>query len=202
MKNIILLLCLIFPAISQGKSMTMFNDAGNLLDNNKFAVRCAQFSYKQDIIYVYGHEPLSCIEVNELYIKTHNQIDNFIIHYLHKPAKSIASKIINIRILTLAELNDPDNFSGTDKKCMYDFKCSTGAYFGRTFYSPYSNVINVYVVYGNYKGYYSQYSFISTFKHELVHAILNKCGLNYNLSDKEEHKIVYAFLEWAKTHSE
>jgi hypothetical protein len=41
---------------------------------------------------------------------------------------------MSIRIVSLAELNDPDNFSQTDKRCMRNPNCLSGPYWGRSFF--------------------------------------------------------------------
>ena len=202
MKTIILFLLCLFST-GYAKSFKGANDYGLLLDEQRFTTHCKPFEYKNNMIYINGHESLSCADTQELLIRSYNQIASFISNYLHKVVNDdLAYNVIYIRVVTLAELNNQENFSNTEQKCMYNFKCDSGAYFGRTFYAEYTNNFNVYVVDGDYTGNYSQYSFVPTFKHELMHVILNKYALNSNLTQIEEHKLIYDFLEWIITNSE
>ena len=147
----------------------------------------------------YSSGQVDCGTLQELYTEAYTQARVYLSTVQkydfsqHAPAKTL-----HLRILTLADLNNPDNFSETDSQCMYNIRCASGAYFGRTFTSPASSNINVYVVYPETKSIKWKFSFPSTIKHELMHAILYRYQWNILLGDKE-HALVDKFLEWGKS---
>lgn len=108
---------------------------------------------------------------------------------------SATIKHIDIKVLTIAQLNDPDNFADTEKECMYKpDRPAGGCYVGRTFYGKYSGYITVYVAHSKLTGIYSDFRYVLS--HELLHSILYRYGWHYNMTEPVEHKLVYSFLYW------
>lgn len=185
----ILLILMLLSNTLLARPVVGLNDYGELLDHGKFSVNCV---YNIENLNVYSNNQLSCIDIQKIYIETYSKVNNYL-SLLKYDLKEKKKYKINIRIVSLEQLNNINNFSKTDKRCMYNIKCDSGAFLGRTFYSELSDNINIYVVYGNF-GVYKQYSFERIFKHELLHAMIFKYGLNNKLSDKQEHKIINNFL--------
>jgi len=192
-----LILFLQFGA-AYAKPIAGLNDYGVLLSPSKFSNHCIITDpglSGSSTIDVYSHGQVDCNTVQKLYSDTYTHAREFLSsvynYNLNSPA---AAKTLVLRILTQAELNNPDNFSQTDKKCMYN-RCDSGVYYGRTFYAETSSNINVYVVYNSLTG---KYSFVSTLKHELMHAILYRYRWTYLLGNNEEHALIDKFLAWKR----
>lgn len=192
-KTILALLLLSTTVYAEG-----LNDYGELLNSAKFSTHCVvsdpgiSGSKKID---VYSNGQISCIDIQTLYSEAYNQIYNFFSLAGFDFTKNNDPKSLNLRIVTLADLNNPTNFSMTDKRCMFDAGCESGAYFGRTFYSNASSNINTYIVYSTIKG---KYSFKSTLKHELVHDILYRYRWNRSMDEATEHKLIDRFILWSE----
>lgn len=178
------------------------NDYGVFIAESKFDYKCVikdpGLSGSEQAI-IYYNEYMSCHVLEKLYIDTYKELTTFLAQYNYINVYN-TQKHITIRILTIAELNNPDNFSGTEKTCMNGrtSKCKNGVYVGRTFYSPVSNNINVYVTYNLYR---DQYGFVPTMKHELMHAILYRYGLHERFDNIQEHSLIIEFLDWIKNHN-
>jgi hypothetical protein len=190
MKKLLLLLLFICNSVyGQSLPRTKSNDYGKLKSDTYFISRCLIEDQRisNKVVYVYTHEQVSCGAIKKLYFSSYTHI----YHYLTKIKKynltSFINKPVIFRIITLAELNNPNNFAQTDAQCMYNMDCLSGAYFGRTFFG--GPDINIYVVYSNVAG---PFSFISSFKHELFHLIM----YDYypNIAYSEEHKLIADFL--------
>jgi len=201
MKYIILVFILL-SNIATAKSIVYQDDHGRLLLPNKFSTSCIINDpgiSGSSIINAYSNGQVNCSEIQELYSDIYTHAREYLtVVRKYDFTKVLPSNTLSLRILTLAELNNPDNFSQTDDKCMYNAMCNSGAYFGRIFYPESSSNINVYVVYHSGKVPNSRYSFISNIKHELMHAILYRYRWNYILSDSEEHALIDDFLRWNK----
>lgn len=199
MKKCILALFLL-GATANAKPVPGLNDYGELLSSDKFSEHCIISDpgiSGSDITDVYTNGQVSCAAIQKLYSDTYIHARMFFTELKYDFEQPTPVKTINLRILTLAQLNNPDNFSGTDSKCMSNPWCYSGAFYGRTFYSPDSSNINVYVVYPRTRVDW-KFSFASTLKHELLHAILYRYQWNLLLGE-EEHKLINRFLEWEKT---
>lgn len=164
------------------------NDYGTLLNQESFSNHC-NIKYSDLNMNIYSHS--SCDSVEKLFIETYIHIKDFL---QKNNYKLIIDKNITIRIITLAEMNNPNRFSLTDKKCMYDVNCNSGAYFGRTFYTELSSNINIYVVFTNLISNKSKYGFGNTFKHELMHALLSSSNCFFNM--KQQHAFIDSFLKY------
>lgn len=199
MKKALLALFLL-GSTAHAKPVPGLYDYGELLSPDKFSEHCVisdpgiSGSAKID---AYTHGQVSCDKLQalygDIYVQAHAYLDS--LHYSF--SSKAPSYTIHLRVLTLAELNDPDNFAETNRHCMYNAKCRTGAYFGRTFYSPASSNINVYVVYPETQVDW-KFSFVSSIKHELMHAILYRYRWNILLGN-EEHTLIDNFLEWKRS---
>ncbi len=174
-------------------------DHGTFFDSSKFETHCVindpgvSGSSTTD---VYTHGQIACNKIQELYDEAYVGSRNFLEHAGYVFPASMRTRNVTVRILTLAELNNPDNFSNTDKACMRSFDCDSGAYFGRTFYEDSSYNINVYIAYKQLTGKYIKYSFVSTLRHEVMHAILYRYRWHYSMDDKDEHILIDKFLIW------
>ncbi len=199
MKKAIILFILL---LSNKTNANELNDYGNLLAYNKFSEHCNVTDIGLSggpTIQIYAHGQVGCDKLQKLYTDTYAHIYKFLGFNNYDLTQTIGPKNIVLHILTLAELNNPENFSQTDKRCMYDIKCDSGAFFGRTFYSDHSSNINVYVVYPEQHPPSWKYSFESSIKHELMHVILYRYRLNRFMSDNSEHKLIDKFLIWDKS---
>ena len=197
MKKLLLAL-LLLPGLAYAKPIVGLNDYGELLSSDKFSTHCIIDDpgiTGNPTINAYSHGQVDCKQIQKLYSDTYTHARDFLSSvYKFDFTKSAKIKTLSLRILTLAELNNPDNFSQTDKLCMYNAHCNSGAFFGRTFFADTSSNINVYVVHSSVSG---KYSFVSTLKHELMHAILYRYRWNY-LNDDDEHALIDKFLAWKK----
>lgn len=195
-----ILVLFLLPNIVWAKSVGL-SDYGKLLSKDKFSTHCLISDpgiSGSDIVSAYSNGQITCGELQKLYSVTYFDMQNFLIFKKHDFTKAPISRTLVLRVLTLAELNDPDNFSQTDSRCMYNIKCESGAFFGRTFYSDASSNINVYVTYPKQRPSSWKYSFVSSIKHELMHVILYRYGWNYPLNSKAEHALIDEFLLWRK----
>lgn len=188
MKKLILVLVLL-PCIVYGKPIIGLNDYGELLSPKKFSVHCkiedpGISGYA--VIDVYSNGQIECKTLQKNYFLTYVHMHDFLIFNKYDFTPSVSPKILTLRIVTLAELNNPNNFSQTDKRCMYNIRCESGAFFGRTFYSITSSNINIYVVYHE-ENIHWRYSFASSMDHELMHAILYRYQWSHFLSGDAEH---------------
>lgn len=197
MKKIILIFLLLLNTGFSGPMQ--INDYGNLLSPDKFTTHCTIYDpgiSGSITIEAYSNGQISCVKLQELYSEIYIHANVFLGAQKYDTAKRGQSKTLVLRILTLAELNDPKNFSQTDKQCMHNIRCDSGAYFGRTFYSDASSNINVYVVYPESVPPSWKYSFTSNIKHELMHVILYRYQWTYFLSRDTEHALIDKFLVW------
>lgn len=195
-KALVVLFLLIGTA--NAKPMPGLNDYGELISPNKFSTHCIVNDPGISggaTATVYSNGQVSCERIQHLYTEVYRLARDFLSAKKYDLSRSAPAKQLTLRILTLAELNNPENFSQTDKRCMYNSNCASGAYFGRTFYADTSYNINAYVVYSSVGG---KYSFISTLKHELMHAILYRYQWNILLGN-EEHVLIDNFLEWKRS---
>jgi len=194
-KNVLALLLL--SSIGHAKPTPGLNDYGVLLSPGRFTTHCVINDpgvSGSSTANAYTNGQISCSELQHLYTEIYTQAREYLTtRYKYDFNSPAPTKSLSLRILTLAELNNPDNFSQTNPKCMYNVKCDTGAYFGRTFYADTSSNINVYVVHNALTG---KYSFVSTLKHELMHAILYRYRWNYLLGESKEHALIDKFLVW------
>lgn len=199
MKKVVLALILL-ASTANAKPVPGLYDYGELLSTDKFSQHCAIFDpgiSGSSTIDAYTHGQISCDKLQTLYTDVYAQVRAYLdfAHYTLSSKAPIYT--VHLRILTLAELNDPNNFAETDQRCMYNAKCRTGAYFGRTFYSPASSNINIYVVYPETQVDW-KYSFVSSIKHELMHAILYRYRWSIVLGG-EEHALIDKFLKWKRS---
>lgn len=196
MKKSLLALFLV-ASTAHAKPIAGLNDYGVLLTPGRFSTHCVVNDpgiSGSPTINAYSNGQVDCNTMQGLYADVYTQVREYLFAHNYDLTQPAITKTLSLRIITLAELNDPDNFSQTDAKCMYNDKCASGAYFGRTFYSDSSSNINVYVVYSSAGG---RYSFVSTLKHELMHAILYRYRWNLILKNNE-HALIYRFLAWKR----
>jgi len=188
----------LLASTAEAKSVPGINDYGQLLAPEKYSDYCiikdpgVSGSITID---AYTHGQVTCDKLQSIYSDAYVQIRAYLTSLNYDFSLPAPRKTLHLRILTLAELNEPDNFSQTDRRCMYDVKCSSGAFFGRTFYSEQSSNINIYVVYLQSPVAW-KFSFTSTIRHELMHAILYR--YRWNIFLKNEHELINNFLEWKR----
>lgn len=184
---------------AQAKQKPGLNDYGTFLGPNKFKAHCVisdpGISGKPTVD-VYTHGQIDCQRLQKFVNQAYIDSRNFLEHEGYVFFNNARVRNLTIRLLTLAELNNPENFSNTDKACMRDVDCESGAYFGRTFYEDGSYNINVYIAYKQLSGRYAKYSFLPTFKHELMHVILYRYKWHYSMDEKDEHALINRFLSW------
>lgn len=191
------IILLIFIPLSAGANQNIgLNDYGVFIDSSNFKQHCRLLDEGlsgKDTFEIYSNEKINCNRIQNIYNETYFQILNFLSVNNYSINKTIPYNIV-IRILTISQLNNPNNFAGTESACMRGFvkDCKDGVFVGRTFYGKNSSNINIYVTDNNLG---SRYSFFPTIKHELMHAILYIYGLHSFLSEKEEHMLISKFLD-------
>lgn len=199
MKKTILALFLLVSTV-HAKPINGLHDYGELLSDSKFSTHCEindpGISGNRTVD-VYANGQISCASFQDAFIKTYSQILKYLSQLNYDLKSPAMIKTLKIRVLNLSQMNDPNNFAETDAKCMYNSKCETGAYYGRSFFADSSSNINVYVVYPRTNVDW-KFSFSSTLKHELMHVILYRHHWNYMLFGDAEHKLIDRYLEWSR----
>lgn len=203
MKRVVLALFLLActTRANAGEQDPVVHDYGKLRDAAMFSTHCVLTDpgiSGSPTVDAYSHGQVDCPTLQKLYNTAYMDARE----YLTKVRKydfthNAPVKTLRLRVLTLAEINNPANFAPTDSQCMYS-ECDSGAYFGMTFYAPYSSNINVYVAYPKRSHVDWKHSFESNIKHELMHAILYRYQWNYLFRPSEEHALINRFLEWSR----
>lgn len=196
----VLLLVIAASVPAAAKPMPGLNDYGNLIDPAKFSSHCPLADpgiSGSATTLAYTRGEVSCTDLQALYDATYRDAKEFLSTEMHYNISNKPSpKKLVLRVLRLDELNNPDNFSGTDRRCMFNPRCSSGGYYGRTFWADDTTNINSYVVFSRLKGIHKPYDFESSVRHELMHVLLRVQLLSLVLDDTEEHTLIARFLHW------
>lgn len=187
-----LVLALMFIAsIVSAKPIKGLHDYGVFLSNKQFDTKCFikdNGLSGTDYINVYNRNEISCEQLQQLFNSSYIKIKKFFAkNGISNSRKTI--KKINIRILTQAELNNPNNFADTEYGCMdvIGYKCVNGIYMGRTFFHKKSGLINVYIVFND--------NFYATFRHEIIHTMLYMNDGYLLMPDNKQHKLINNFIK-------
>lgn len=177
------------------------NDYGSFIDSRHFSTYCLlrdRGLTGSPTADAYTRDEVSCAELQALFAETFQLAREFLTTEMHYGLSDRPTpKRLALRILKLDELNSRQHFSLTDDACGRNPSCSSGAYFGRTFYADESPTINAYVVFSRHRAIRKPYDFESSVRHELMHVLLRVQRLSYLLDDKEEHALIARFLHWA-----
>jgi hypothetical protein len=192
MKRLLSLFILLFSSLTYAEE---FHDYGKLISYNSFkyhdTISDNVGMTGDTVFYVWSNDLESIQVVKNMWIKVFEKEKN----YLSKKYRfeNSAPKHLVIRIITLAQLNDPNNFADTDAICMQGPSTQCGnLYLGRTFYSGSFAIVNMYIATTDFGG---KYGYIGTLYHETMHFLIYRYGIYNKLSSKSEHNLISRFLD-------